>query len=152
MTSKFCILFTVRYRSKIRTNQKKALACTWACEHFADFIIGTEFTIVTNHKPLITLLSSAKNLYDLPPRIQRFRIRLMRFHYKIVFVHGSDIGAANVLLRLPLPVVPSNDEASPIVEQHIDYILSFTPIIDTSMTQLKEATRAVASFKYDLEQ
>ena len=48
------------------------------------------------------------------------------------------MGAADALSRLPLLVMPSNDEASHIVEQHIDYILSFTPIYDTSMTQMKE--------------
>ena len=50
------------------------------------------------------------------------------------------MGAADALSRLPLPIVPSNDEASHIVEQHIDHILSSTPINDTSMTQIKEAT------------
>ena len=37
-------------------------------------------------------------------------------------------------------LAPSNDETLHIVERHIDYILSSTPINDTSMTQIKEAT------------
>ena len=38
--------------------EKEALAITWACEKFADFILGKEITIETDHKPLVPLLSS----------------------------------------------------------------------------------------------
>ena len=50
------------------------------------------------------------------------------------------MGAADALSGLLLPVAPSNDKVSHIVEQHIDYILSSTHINDMSMTQIKEAT------------
>ena len=56
--------------------EKKALAMTWACERFRDYIIGKNFGIETDHKPLVTLLK-IKQLDDLPVRIQRFRMRLM---------------------------------------------------------------------------
>ena len=53
--------------------QKEALATTWVCEMFADFVLGKEFPIETDQKPLIPLLGS-KCLQDIPPRIQRFWI------------------------------------------------------------------------------
>ncbi|KAK7884427.1 hypothetical protein WMY93_027550 [Mugilogobius chulae] len=58
--------------------EKEALAITWACERFSDFLIGMDFHIETDHKPLVPLLGS-KNLDELPPRVQRLRMRLMRF-------------------------------------------------------------------------
>ena len=58
--------------------EKEALATTWACEKFADFVLGKEFLIETDHKPLVPLLGS-KCLQDMPPRIQRFRMRLRRY-------------------------------------------------------------------------
>ena len=33
--------------------EKEALSLTWACEKFADHILGKEIQIETNHKPLI---------------------------------------------------------------------------------------------------
>ena len=57
--------------------EKEALATTWACEKFADFVLGKEFLIETDHKPLVLLLGS-KCLQDMPPRIQRFWMQLMR--------------------------------------------------------------------------
>ena len=38
--------------------------------------------IKTDHKPLLALLKT-KQLNELTPRIQRFRMRLMRFSYEI---------------------------------------------------------------------
>ena len=45
--------------------EKEALAVTWACERFQDYLIGLTFQIETDHKPLVPLLS-AKNLDELP--------------------------------------------------------------------------------------
>ena len=68
--------------------EKEALATTWACERFKDYLIGKEFSIETDHKPLVPLLSS-KQLDSLPPRVLRFRLRLMWFNYTISHVPGK---------------------------------------------------------------
>jgi len=54
--------------------EKEALGITWASECFADYLIGLEFHIETDHKPLVPLLST-RNLADLPARLQRFRMQ-----------------------------------------------------------------------------
>ena len=56
--------------------EKESLALTWACEKFRNYLIGTHFKIQTEHKPLLSLFGN-KDLNDLSPRIQRFRIRMM---------------------------------------------------------------------------
>ena len=62
--------------------EKEALAITWACEKLNDFILGNDISIETDHKPLVPLFGS-KNLDELPPRIQRFRMRLMKYSFNI---------------------------------------------------------------------
>ena len=49
--------------------EKECLALTWACERFSDYLIGSQFTLQTDHKPLTSSLSPQRALDDVPPRI-----------------------------------------------------------------------------------
>ena len=75
----------IAYASRALTNteekyaqiEKESLALTWTCERFCDYLIGKTFHILTDHKPLVSLMGS-KSLDTLLLRIQR-RMKLMRF-------------------------------------------------------------------------
>ena len=71
--------------------EKEALATTWSLERFNDYINGMSFQVETDHKPLVSLLSSKKNLDELSPLIQRFRMRLMRYMYTMAQVPGKSL-------------------------------------------------------------
>lgn len=59
--------------------EKEALAFTWACKSLSDYLIGLRFHIETYHKPLVPLFSPKKGLDELPLRLQRFRLRMLRY-------------------------------------------------------------------------
>ena len=73
------VLHPVAYISRTLTDtktnyaqiEKEALAITWACENFQDYLIGLYFTVETEHNPLVSLLST-KTLDQLPARVQHF--------------------------------------------------------------------------------
>ena len=81
--------------------EKEALATTWACEKFSDYVLGKKIVIETDHKPLVPLLSN-KRLESLPPRILRFRLRLSRYDYAIEHVPGKLLYTADTLSRSPV--------------------------------------------------
>ena len=81
--------------------EKEALAVTWACKRSRDYLLGKQFQVQTDHKPLVPLLGP-KNIDNLPPCIQRFRMHLMQFHYSIVHVPGKELLSADALLGAPL--------------------------------------------------
>ena len=85
--------------------EKEALGITWASERFVDYLIGLQFHIETDHKPLVPLLST-KNLEDLPARVQKFRMRMMRLTYTISHVPGKHLYIADTLSRAPLCQTP----------------------------------------------
>ena len=80
--------------------EKEALATTWACDKFANYILGKKIEIETDHKPLVPLLGT-KHLDNLPPRVLRFRLRLARYDYSISHVPGKLLHTADTLSRAP---------------------------------------------------
>ena len=89
--------------------EKEALALTWACERFSNYLIGLDFHIQTDHKPLVPLFSS-KALEQLPLRVQRFRLRMMRYRFTISHVPGKDLIVADMLSRAPTSTPTSADQ------------------------------------------
>lgn len=116
--------------------EKEALALTWACERLSQYLVGTKFLLETDHKPLIPLLST-KNLEDLPLRVQRFRLRMMRYCYEIVHVPGKDLHTADYLSRQPLKETGS-DELREEVNAYVHYIFKYLPASDSRLQEIKE--------------
>ena len=92
--------------------EKEAFATAWACEKFHDYLFGLpQFHVYTDHKPLVPLLSVEKRLDELPPRVQRFRLRLTRYRFSISHVPGPQMFTPDTLSRAPLPNTdPAADE------------------------------------------
>ena len=86
---------------------KEALALVYACEKFSDYVLGKNILLETDHKPLVPLLGN-KSLDALPPRVLRFRIRLMRFQYSISHVPGKTFYIPDTLSRAPLNTPDAN--------------------------------------------
>ena len=82
--------------------EKEALSLVFACEKFKDYVLGTDFILETDHKPLLQILHT-KPIDELTPQLQRIRIRMMRFNYKVVYVPGKLLILADSLSRNPSP-------------------------------------------------
>ena len=117
--------------------EKEALAVTWASERFLDYLIGLHYTIETDHKPLVPLLSS-KNLEELPIRIQRFRPWLMRFSYTIVHVPGKSLCTADALSRSPLSTTCSGDSKfQQEVDAYVNLLINTLPATEGRLIEIQ---------------
>ena len=118
--------------------EKEALALTWASERFSDYLIGQQFKIETDHKPLVPIFTT-KNLDQLTTRIQRFRMRMMRFSYTIVHVPGRDLHTADALSRAPVSA-PSDTDFQ--LETDTDMLIGLTmatlPATDQRLKQIRD--------------
>lgn len=57
--------------------EKEALVFVFACEKFHQFVYGRRILVETDHRPLISI--AQKSVKDMPPRLQRFFIRLLKY-------------------------------------------------------------------------
>ena len=75
--------------------KKECLRFAWVCEPASDYILGKPNIKETDHKQLLPMLTT-HHLDQLPPRIQRFRMRLMRFSIEsMVHVPGKNVKNAS---------------------------------------------------------
>lgn len=119
--------------------EKEALAVTWGCERFAQYLIGEEpFTVETDHKPLIPILNT-QNFSQCPPRLQGLKMRLAPFSYRVEFVPGKDLLVADTLSRAP--VEKGNNSISEEIEMHLSMVtVAGIPASDEFFTRLADET------------
>ena len=87
---------------KYSTNELELLAVVWATEHFRNYIYGRYFTVILDHKALLTLSnSSPKGNKTFFSRLTRWYDRLVPYDFKVDHRQGSKIGMADYLSRFP---------------------------------------------------
>ncbi|KAJ8346897.1 hypothetical protein SKAU_G00282980 [Synaphobranchus kaupii] len=115
--------------------EKEALAATWACERLSSYLLGMKFTLETDHKPLLTLLSE-KALDELPPRILRFRLRMLKFSFDIIHVAGKKLITADTLSRAPVQrsLSAAEKEAEAEVQVFVDAVREGLPASEENLS------------------
>lgn len=128
--------------SRYAAVEKEALAVTWGCERFAQYLVGKYFEIQTDHRPLVSLLGK-KRLDELPVRIQRFRIRLFRFSYDVTYVPGRNQASADALSRAPVdcPLSIADIELASAVEEFAVNSVVSLPASEKRFIEIREGQK-----------
>ncbi len=88
---------------------KEGLAVMFGLQRFHKYLYGRKCTIVTDHKPLLSLFNELKAVPQMSsPRIQRWAVTLRA--YSIIYKAGKDHSNADALSRLPLPMESSTEQ------------------------------------------
>lgn len=86
---------------------KEALAIILGITKFNQYLVGRDFIIVTDHKPLTHLFHPKKPIPQMTSaRLQRWALILGGHSYSIVYRAGKENANADALSRLPLPISP----------------------------------------------
>ena len=118
--------------------EKEALAVTWACEQFSEYVTGLQFTVETDHKPLVPLLNSI-DLSKMPARILRFRLRLMRFSPEVRYVPGKQQLTADALSRAPVGTPELQDkELVSEVETFAKHGVQIIPASENKLAEIRQ--------------
>ncbi|XP_026563421.1 uncharacterized protein K02A2.6-like, partial [Pseudonaja textilis] len=83
---------------------KEALAIVAGVKRFHEYLYGRDFSIITDHKPLLGILAGNKATPNiLSPRMTRWSEFLAAYSYELSHRPGKNIPHADALSRSPLP-------------------------------------------------
>lgn len=93
------------------TVDKEALAIIFGVRKFSQYLLGREFIIRTDHKPLLGLFKENKEIPQRHrDRLQRWAVYLSGFQYKLEYIKGKENFMADCLSRLPVKTNTITDE------------------------------------------
>ena len=90
--------------SKYSINELELLAIVWAIEHFKNYLYGTKFKKISDHKALTFVLKGNKKNKTYSSRLTRWVDRLFPFEFEIAHAPGRTMGIADYLSRHPSPI------------------------------------------------
>lgn len=77
--------------------EKEYLSICFAVTKFHQYIYGRNITVYTDHKPLVTIHN--KSIQKITSRLQRMKLKLIRYNIDIKHVSGKDNVVADLLSR-----------------------------------------------------
>ena len=100
------------------------------------------FTLQTDHKPLVPLLST-KPLHQAPVRCQRLLLRMLRFNFNVQHVPGKELVVPDTLSRSPLAErgCDGSQALESDVAAHVDAVQASWPASNVKLQGFKEATK-----------
>ena len=95
----FASRFLNPHEFKYSTNELELLGVLWAVEHYKNYLYGSEFEIITDHKALFSALSPNHGNKTYHSRLTRWVDRLLPFNFTIKHLAGKDMGFTDLIPR-----------------------------------------------------
>ncbi|PAV73798.1 hypothetical protein WR25_20102 [Diploscapter pachys] len=119
----------------------EALAIVYAVAQFRQYIIGTNTTIITDHRPLTTLLKCR----DLVGRLAKYQLVIMEYDLTIKYRPGTANKVCDALSRAvidpeedkPNEKKPADENASPVPDEKQNSVLAIA-MVEMSREEIRE--------------
>ena len=122
--------------SRYSQTEREMLAVVWGVEHFHLYVYGAQFSVITDHKPLIGIF---KNHKQISPRMERWKLRLMPYDCQLIYRPGRDAeNPADYMSRHPCPTAR---EEQNLAEDYVNYVCTNAVPKAMTLEEIKQETR-----------
>ena len=119
--------------------EREALAVAWGCNHFRLYLLGAHFTVLTDHKPLVSIFNKPGS--NPPARIANWIFKLQNYDYTVIYRPGEN-NPADYLSRHTNEQTPSDHVVSSSAECYVHFIATHAVPKALTLDEIKEATKA----------
>ena len=97
--------------------EREALAVVFGVTKFRQYLLGREFIVVTDHRPLLKLLGNHEDVPTLASnRIKKWALQLAAYDYEMQYLAGKENVHADFLSRQPMQSVSPSEEETVTVQ------------------------------------
>ena len=126
--------------------ERKALAVIFGLQRFHQYLLGKEFVLVSDHKPVVGLFGKMPLLPMASARIHQWAMILSGYSHKLRYKPGRDIGNADACSRLPLQL-PLTTEEQPETIQLLQQ-LELSPVLARDVRRWTEQDPILSRVQY----
>jgi len=122
--------------------EREMLAVVWGVEHFHLYVYGAQFSVITDHKPLIGIF---KNHTQTSPGIERWKLRLMPYDCQLIYRPGRDAeNPADFMSRHPSSTA---SEKQNLIEDYVNYVCTNAVLKAMTLEEIKQETKLDAEMQ-----
>lgn len=140
----FCSRAMTEAETRYPQIDKELLAICFSLEKFHNFVYGRKILVNTDHRPLVSICK--KDFYKVSGRLQRLKLRLLKYNFDVEYLPGKYMYIADLLSRSFLKENTDNKSQvdTNFIVHSVDIELS---ISDVTLTRLRNATRNDSTLK-----
>ena len=97
----FASRFLNSTEERYSVNKLELLGIVWSIDYFKYYLYGKNFTVVTDHRALLSILKEHRSKKSYNSRLSRWRDRLLPYNFTIEHMPGAKMGLVDYISRNP---------------------------------------------------
>ena len=140
----FTSLFSYSCEERYSVNELEFLGFVWSIEYFKKYLYEKTFTVITDHRVLLTIVKKNRSNKSNNSRLTRWVDRLLPFQFEIEHLPGAKMGLVDYISRHP------SQKAENVSAYDEEFILAKLKLISTSINAIELNNTKSASHLHQL--